>query len=250
MPPIQPRPLGTSQADARRPNVGVEPSQAITISADRLQSIETRVETLTQMVRTLQAQSVTGSAAPSSATRSTTDVSFASIQEPELSSNLTGHLARQSDGVVRYADPSFWASMCQEVAELDDLLLSQARLPESADVPTSYSYNGEEEGSTEDDEESSKSKEGGTGAQRETAVRRPPGARTRPCEGSDSFLLGDIAERPLVFAAETTRTVPGRPGFLQELPSKQTCDILIESYVRGYHPMVPLVHVPTFRQRL
>lgn len=80
------------------------------------------------MVQTLQAQSAATSGVASSYARSSDDISSASIREPEPSSFFAGHLSKQGGGRVRYVESSFWASMCQEVADLDDLLGSQGTI--------------------------------------------------------------------------------------------------------------------------
>nr|POE82444.1 transcription factor lepe [Quercus suber] len=38
-------------------------------------------------------------------------------------------------------------------------------------------------------------------------------------------------------------------AFFRDFPSKERCDILIEAYIKGYHPIVPIIHVPSFRRR-
>ena len=74
------------------------------------------------MVKKLQVQNPTGSTGPSSVTHSTADVSSASIQEPEPAVAQSGHLSIQENGVTRYVEPSFFATICEEVAQLDELL--------------------------------------------------------------------------------------------------------------------------------
>jgi hypothetical protein len=76
----------------------------VTISTERLQTIESRVESLSNMVRFLQSQSTSG--VQSSADLSATDASGASMEE---SSSHIGHLSRQGEGMTRYIEKSFWA---------------------------------------------------------------------------------------------------------------------------------------------
>lgn len=35
-----------------------------------------------------------------------------------------------------------------------------------------------------------------------------------------------------------------------ELPSREQCDFLIESYMHGYHPVVPVIHTPSFLKQV
>lgn len=229
---------GAPAGSSRRSSHGTEQPSIVTISADRLQNIEARVETLSQMVRTLQAQSATGSAGQQSTSHSTPDVSSASIQEPEPTSVLTGHLSIQENGSVRYVEPSFFATMCKEVAELDELLGSQARYLRQPAEPA-YPESDEDERPISDFEEGSAPTQ-----RREAAARPAPGRRTSTNDYMWIGGHGSSAPMPAV-----ARTVAQHPTFLQRLPSKAQCDILVENYVQGYHPIAPMVHIPTFRQR-
>ena len=38
------------------------------------------------------------------------------------------------------------------------------------------------------------------------------------------------------------------PSFLDVLPGRNLCDFLFEAFVWNFHPVVPLVHIPTFTQ--
>ena len=229
---------GAPGSSSRRSSHGAEQPSIVTISADRLQNIEARVETLSQMVRTLQAQSVAGSAGQRSTSHSTPDVSSASIQEPEPTSILTGHLSIQDNGSVRYVEPSFFATMCKEVAELDELLGSQARYLQQPAEPVLSE-------SDEDERPGSESEEGGAPTQRREAATRPaPGRRTST---NDNLWIGGHGVSSAV--PTVTRTVAQHPTFLEMLPSKAQCDILLENYVQGYHPIAPMVHIPTFKLR-
>ena len=201
------------------------------------------------MVRVLQTQTSSGIA--SSAARSTTDVSSANINEPDATPDTAGYLSHQGGGRMRYVEPTFWASMCKEVSELDGLLGGQARyLQQSASEASD-----QEEYIERDFEEDSAATQ-----RREHAARASSYSRSRPSSStgvtlptrSHIRLTGDIVSQPPAWTAEsrvTTRTVARNPEFLRQLPSKRRCDALLEGYIRGYHPLVPIIHIPTFKDR-
>ncbi|KAK5166846.1 uncharacterized protein LTR77_007575 [Saxophila tyrrhenica] len=206
-----------------------EPSPPVTISSNRLQSIKDRVETLGRMVQALQTQSNVGSIASTSRAQSITDVSTPSIQEPEPLHPLDGHLSVHNGGFARYAEPSFWASMAKEVAELDEVLAREARylLRSGSTSPET-----EESSAGESEEE------------RPATQRRAGGVR--PAALSGRFRLGGYewahgGDIPM-------RTLAQSPEFASQLPPRDVCDRLVANYLRGYHPIVPVIHVPTFRQ--
>ncbi|KAK3678336.1 hypothetical protein LTR78_001633 [Recurvomyces mirabilis] len=199
------------------------------------------------MVRELQSQSTSG--VTSSAARSATDLSSPSKIVSDSSIDLIGHLSRQGGDRMRYVEPSFWAvsaqklnsvcsdaetsqSMCEEVSELDELLGNQARylLQPSADGTGKLSFE-EDEGFT---------------------VR---GGDVRPSSQNLTThlaLVGNIVAQPPAWSYNeriTSRTVARNPDFLRQLPSKRRCDALVEGYINGYHPMVPVIHVPSFHYR-
>lgn len=39
-----------------------------------------------------------------------------------------------------------------------------------------------------------------------------------------------------------------QPSLMSQLPPRQQCDLLVNSYIEGFHPLAPLVHLPTFKQ--
>lgn len=223
---------------AQDPGQGTAEPAFVTISSERLQNIEARVDTLNQMVRSLHAQSNVPSGKMSSAARSGTDLSNISIEPPEPSSGLIGHLSMQSGGRVRYVEQSFWASICREVAELDDLLGSQSRYLMKSAATKSPDDDELSESDSEDDQHS--------------RVGAEPSTLLDPGDPSHFRLVGDIVSNPPAFTPEqqvSTRTVAHNPEFLKQIPPKQLCDTLVDAYVTGYHPVVLLIHVPTFRIR-
>ncbi|KAK4554558.1 hypothetical protein LTR86_008413 [Recurvomyces mirabilis] len=231
----------------QRDDLNSEHVSDVSVSAEKLLSIEARVESLSKMVRELQSQSTSG--VTSSAARSATDHSSPSKVVSDSSTDLIGHLSTQGGDRIRYVEPSFSAvsaqkpqsvysdaktfqSMCEEVSELDELLGNQARylLQPSADGTENLSFE-RDEGFTV---------LGG-------------GVRLRSKDLTTHLELGGdiVAQLPAWSHNErtTSRTVARNPDFLRQLPSKRRCDALVEGYINGYHPMVPVIHVPSFRYR-
>ena len=219
----------------------------VPVSAEKLLSIEARVESLGKMVRALQSQSTSG--VTSTTARSGTDLSSPTKNALDASTDLTGHLSKQGGDRMRYVEPSFWAvcaykihndyedadssqSMCEEVSELDELLGHQARylLQSKADGTERPSFEDDEGFTAQGDDVSPWSKD----------------------QTTHLTLVGDIVAQPPAWNRNeqiTSRTVARNPEFLRQLPSKRRCDALVEGYINGYHPMVPVIHVPSFRYR-
>ncbi|TKA67222.1 hypothetical protein B0A55_08777 [Friedmanniomyces simplex] len=221
----------------------------VRIPTARLETMEARIAALSDMVHVLQTQTSSGVA--SSAARSTTDLSGANVNEPDPAPDSSGHLSRQEGGRMRYVDQTYWASMCQEVSELDGLLSGQARyvLHSATDVSDQ-----EDDIDPEFDEDSVAAQRRNDAGRLLSDLGQPTtrGAGASVPTRSHQQLTGDIVSQPLVSLAAaqvTTRTVARNPEFLRQLPSKRRCDALLEGYIHGYHPIVPMIHVPTFRHR-
>lgn len=178
----------------------------IVLSPERLRNLEERLENLTGMVQSLQKDRPSAveiasvkSEGPASQSRKRTRHA-----SPEGTNNGDGeHLDVQAPGRTRYASKSFWASLCNEVSEVEFLLRSQARF----------------EGPMLEGPKRRK------GSLTGLLLSPPPGPTPRK--------LSDLQER-------------GEDG-LNELPPRASCDELLEAYIWNYHPIVPLVHVPSFR---
>jgi hypothetical protein len=136
-------------------------------------------------------------------------------------------------------------SMAHDATELDALLANQTRYLSSS---TQASPGGgmRKEADFEADT---------TAIQlREIAARDTDGA-PRAQEAEEAAFLhlsGADARHAPAWTLEDrsiTKTVARNPEFLRQLPSRRRCDALLEGYINGYHPMVPLIHVPTFRYR-
>lgn len=175
------------------------------------------------MIQNLQSRSRSGSLVQNSP--ATSDISSASIQGPEPNGSPIGHLSCRDGNTTRYLEPSYWASVSKQVADLDALLADQAQcLLQAADKTAVSSEN----------EGISRTEESGPVAQ-----HWPP-----PATGSLVAEPDFRPERPVLL-----RCISSKPEFLEKLPPRQVCDILLHQYLRGYHPIVPLIHVPSFKQK-
>lgn len=124
----------------------------------------------------------------------------------------SGYLSQQGGGRVRYINESSWNAMCRDASEIDDILFSQSS--------GTSDYEGD----------------------------------VTPPDVSALRLASTVSGT----GAPTTSDIPIQPesqtwsgllySFWDELPSRDFCDEALKWYFRGYHPLVPLVHVPSFRQ--
>ena len=149
----------------------------------------------------------------------------------------TGHLSDLGGGRVRYVDPSLWASMCAEAAELDELLSSQMRYVQ---------YPGVVESETEDHSPLAEAREADATID---SIRLPYSQGTPDPELQ---LAGDIVQFPLGRSFELHGAATSASQHLdlrKSLPPKAMCEELLDAYVYGYHPVVPMIHVASFRER-
>lgn len=113
-----------------------------------------------------------------------------------------GHLDVQPGGRLRYVSQRHWASLCEELGEIETLLRGQTRYEaQDSQLPTIYS----------------------------AGIFSPPPS-------------WDLAPG----LSPTFRQVS--PLHTLQIPDRSRCDALFELYVSSIHPIVPLVHMPTFRQ--
>ncbi|KAK5721678.1 hypothetical protein LTR15_006269 [Elasticomyces elasticus] len=235
---------GAPVGSRRRPQNTLEEPDDVTIPAARLHTIEARMAALSNMVRVLQTQ--TSSGAASSAAHSTPDSSILyTTNEPGLPYDPSGHLSHQENGHIRYVEPTFWASLGQDVSDLDDILSAHTRCLERSenDIPLD---NGSEPGFEGQPSYHSEPRVPSEYACPSSASSIPLSTSSHASSTGDNLLQtpGWRPEEPLV-----TRTVARYPEFLRQLPSKRRCDALLNGYVSGYHPMVPIIHVPRFRKQ-
>ena len=68
---------------------------------------------------------------------------------------------------------------------------------------------------------------------------------------AQDHLTGDVLTQPPAWIERQRRTNKfqyRQPSLMSQLPPRQQCDLLVNSYIEGFHPLAPLVHLPTFRQ--
>lgn len=212
---------------------GREPAD-VAISAERLQNIEARVDSLKQMVNTVMATQSSSSqqSSPSLFAASNNVMQVPDPEQPQGKPITVGHLSKQGGGRVRYVEPSFWASLCEQVAELDELIYAQARQSTNSTV-----REGDIEPASSMDD-SLAPYDTTTHAQQcvhsHTASQDLAARHSQMQSGQGKFGAG-ISARHI--------------GILQDLPPKEQCVALLDCFMRGYHPMVPLIHIASFRRR-
>lgn len=198
----------------------------VTIPSDRLRSIEARVDSLSQLVQTLQAQNAQIAATSGS------DLSVAKIQEPEPRRRSDEHLTKIEGEETRYVASTFWASMSRELDDLDGLVRDQNRYIKHSADDSPYASGGEEGDATMTEQDASE------GAHAEQGDWSPPHQFVPETE---------VPMAPVFFTQP--RTMAHHPNLLRQFPPKWRCDAWVFAFLRGYQPIVPLVHVPTFRRR-
>lgn len=199
----------------------------VSMPQERLKYIESPVEILSEMVRNLQSQNAQNSS------QWPIDAPAASIAEPEVSMDQTGHLCQQGDGRMRYVEPTFWASLSKEVADLDELLTGQMNFVSGC-------------GAVDESEWSTNmSIEMSPRFSNRFSFQAEPGL-----ENVEVRAITDIAQQSLYASLSTPPVRPAsKIDFLRQLPPKALADSLFEGYTNGHPPMVPLFHMPTFRKR-
>ncbi len=210
-----------------QPRINVEATE-VEISSDRISALENRVEHLNQMLQSFR------SAAPGlensqyrseAAGLEPVPAKENAGQADEASTASSGYLSKQGGGKFRYVEAGFWANMCSEVAELDEILNGFGLHVGADDATTMFS--------TENFDESNIS------SSTISPTQDAPHARSR----------GSISEsRPNLLKADRTAS-NAKKAFMKKLPSKDECDELLRWYFQGCHPIAPLVHTPTFWSR-
>ncbi|KFZ07010.1 hypothetical protein V501_06860 [Pseudogymnoascus sp. VKM F-4519 (FW-2642)] len=132
------------------------------------------------------------------------------VEDPQSNQ---GYLIMQNGGRSRYVENTFWASVDMEGLELDSLLFDLPLFPlEDACCADQDTGNG---GS-------------------HTSCRHYTGTT----EPNFSFW----SSRPAVMRASNK----GITDILSELPPQDTCDQMYKNFVETVHPLIPLLHLPTF----
>ena len=118
--------VGTTVApDAQQNSAGDFLTETVPVPAQRLQQLEDRIESLTGMVQRLQS-SQSSEALPPVSPLHQEDFSRSNIQYDPLAT-MSHHLNSQAGGRTRYVSKAYWACLCEEVGEIDELLRSQTR---------------------------------------------------------------------------------------------------------------------------
>lgn len=133
-----------------------------------------------------------------------------SEDERTLFPSSSGYLSQQGGGKVRYVNASSWNAMCRDVSEIDELLFSQSSEPSDYDAESA-------------------------GTDIDASQHGIPDAG--PTEAAPVTL-------PQLGARRSNNRLA---SFWAEFPSKDFFDAALKWYFRGYHPLVPLVHVPSFK---
>jgi len=130
---------------------------------------------------------------------------------------------------MRYVEPTFWASLSKEVANLDDLLTGQMNFMSGCGVV--------------DDSEWSPS------TFEDMSPRLSSRSSYQAQPGMEGAFTG-TAQQPLFAYANVLIARPlSNVDFWRQLPPKSLADSFLEGYAHGYHSMVPLFHMPNFRKR-
>ncbi|CAZ85483.1 unnamed protein product [Tuber melanosporum] len=154
-----------------------------------------------------------------------------------------GHLSIQGRGRSRYVGSSFWASISHEIAELNDVL----RANEPPDTRCSAGPPPEEMiGLFQKPRNSTTS---------ETASRSTASGTAEPLRPSSTASAPNFCGLSQFDKSSLLQFEPRERGgnpfeiiplILRDLPDKPMCDIMYKAFLNGVHPIMPLIHVPTF----
>jgi hypothetical protein len=132
--------------------------------------------------------------------------------EPSFATDTNGYLSQQGGGKVRYVNASSWNAMCRDASEIDELLFSQSQDPPDYDAETGLA-----------------------------------GADDSSVANSAIDTLATMSST-LPLRSESHSSFNVSTSFWKDFPSKNFCGAALKWYFRGCHPLIPLVHVPSFRQ--
>ena len=157
-----------------------------------------------------------------------------STPEPDNMNDLsTAHLSVTDGGRSRYVGSTYWASVAEEVAELSRLLKEEARFKPINENLKPRAYHSGESSSAE--------------------------ARKAGIEGCDSQCLCPVMSQSYPEPELIDKSILFRPigfqepahfavlheGLLEDLPSRNQCNLLYRCYISGVHSSAPLAHLPT-----
>ena len=191
----------TSAASTPRPSKrrGDEPGEVL-IPVERLDSIETRLQSLGDLVNILQA-----SISTTSGTSSANEHGSRNRSPPESGGNpVQTQFGSQRAHQARYISTSHWAAICTEAAEIETLLAAQIG-DDNVNSSTDHT------------------------TQRDVLLAPPP------------------IRRPSYTNSPRIRRPVQQSKF--NMPDQATCDVLFDSFVSNFHPIVPLVHIPSLRKK-
>ena len=196
------------------------------MSQERLRSIEARVESLSRLVREMQTQA---GSETSSKGLLTTDCD--SVQAgPDSNGEHIGYLSRQADGQVRYVAQTFWATMAEEVADLDELLEGQASAllgSSDCDATEDWIVNMPDTTTTF---AGSNCDPWNTFDRQHSASAMPHAVNTNYYATDENIFLPSM---PRPDHLMLPRTVAQDHHLLSQLPSKALADSLLDGYIQG-----------------
>lgn len=200
---------------------------SVAVSQAQIKALESRVENLNSIVRSLQqTQSVASTTQPSSSNR-TPLTEGQSRNSDQVSQPIAAeYLSKHGSGKMRYITSAHWAAMCREVTELDEILSSQG-----------MSAAGSPESPVQDADDLEQVHVGDN-----QMISSSLNRMERPT-------LDSIPQRSAELLPSARRTYGSVASLWRHMPPKAQCDHFLNCYFRGCHPLVPLVHVPTFWQR-
>ena len=188
-----------SAVDRRPPKRRGDESEEILIPVERLESIETRLQSLGDLVSVLQSSISTGSG-----TSSANGYGSRTWTPSESRANpLQMHFGSQRGHQARYVSTSHWAAICTEAKEIEALLDAQTGDDDVDNIDNHIAK-------------------------------------------QDALLTAPPTRRP------SSTNTPRTHRFVQpsrfNMPDRATCDVLFDSFISNFHPVVPVVHVPSFRR--
>ncbi|RPA95086.1 hypothetical protein L873DRAFT_1846130 [Choiromyces venosus 120613-1] len=156
-----------------------------------------------------------------------------------------GHLSIQGRGRSRYVGSSFWASISHEITELNEVL--RANEPPCAGRPPGPPP----EEMIKLFQKPRNSTASNTASKSTTSSTIEPSQPSSIASAPNFCGLSQLDKSSLLpFEARESRGNPCEiiPLILRDLPDKSVCDIMYKAFLNGVHPIMPLIHVPTFQK--
>lgn len=190
----------------------VPPSaEYLAISSGRIDNLEQRLEALSSLVQSLRPNrpDVLDVEEEHIGQSDTCGENAKEVQEGPLPFRSgdpeAGTLAIQPGGRMRYVSRTFWASLCEESSQIEDLLQEQTRYKAAPSIssPSASAFSG-------------------------TLLSAAPVWGLR----------NDASSR---YRDPNDQRI--------QLPDRKVCDDLLQSFIWNFHPVIPLVHIPTLREQ-